>query len=126
MTSFLRAVRGKVAPAHGLWSKWQARWSKAGRGMRYGGNRIAGWSVDYTDGRGFLPRRKRSQDMSDTGDIRNQSDSKSDATDHLPTPDEKLDKELDDSMDASDPPSSTHPDDHGEPAPSSGYKADEE
>ena len=42
------------------------------------------------------------------------------------TPEEKLDKDLDDSMDASDPPSTTHPDDHGEPAPSSGFKEDGE
>ncbi|MFZ2998270.1 hypothetical protein [Sphingobium sp.] len=55
-----------------------------------------------------------------------QDQADAEAQDKALTPDEKLDKELDDSMDASDPPSSTHPDDHGEPAPSSGFKEDAE
>lgn len=42
--------------------------------------------------------------------------------DHVRSEDEKLDERLEDSMDASDPPGATHPDDHGEPAPSSGFK----
>lgn len=46
----------------------------------------------------------------------------SDDQDHVCSDDEKLDESLEDSMDASDPPSPTHPDDHGEPAPSSGFK----
>lgn len=40
------------------------------------------------------------------------------------TEDEKLEKALEDSMDASDPPSQAHPDDKGDPAPSSGFKED--
>ena len=38
----------------------------------------------------------------------------------------QLDNGLDESMDASDPPSSTQPRDSGDPAPSSGYDADAE
>lgn len=45
----------------------------------------------------------------------------SDAQDHVRDAEEKLDEELEDSMDASDPPSSTHPSDKGEPVPSSGF-----
>ncbi|WP_242095274.1 MULTISPECIES: hypothetical protein [unclassified Sphingomonas] len=40
--------------------------------------------------------------------------------------DAKLDNGLDESMDASDPPSITQPSGSGEPAPSSGYDADAE
>jgi len=39
--------------------------------------------------------------------------------------DERLDDALEDSMDASDPPSSTQPGDNGDPAPSSGYKPED-
>lgn len=46
----------------------------------------------------------------------------SDDQDHVCSDEEKLDESLEDSMDASDPPSPTHPDDHGEPAPSSGFR----
>ena len=45
----------------------------------------------------------------------------SDAQDHVRDAEEKLDEELEDSMDASDPPSSTRPGDKGEPVPSSGF-----
>jgi len=45
----------------------------------------------------------------------------SDAQDHVRDAEEKLDEELEDSMDASDPPSSTRPGDKGDPVPSSGY-----
>jgi len=50
---------------------------------------------------------------------------KSDGQDRALTPEEKLDEGLKDSMDASDPPSSTRPDDHGEPVPSSSYQEEE-
>lgn len=46
----------------------------------------------------------------------------SDDQDHVCSDDEKLDESLEDSMDASDPPSLSHPDDKGNPAPSSGFK----
>lgn len=46
---------------------------------------------------------------------------KSDDQDRVLTPDEKLDEGIEDSMDASDPPSSTKPGDKGDPAPSSGF-----
>ena len=48
-------------------------------------------------------------------------DRESDAQDHVLGEEEKLDEGLKDSMDASDPPSTTRPGDHGEPAPSSGF-----
>jgi len=41
-------------------------------------------------------------------------------------PDAKLDRGLDESMDASDPPSAAHPGDSGEPMPSSGFDPDAE
>lgn len=44
--------------------------------------------------------------------------------DHPKTEDERLEKALEDSMDASDPPSQTRPGDKGKPAPSSGFKED--
>tara|TARA_R110000787_G_scaffold84386_5_gene180923 strand:- start:1588 stop:1812 length:225 start_codon:yes stop_codon:yes gene_type:complete len=44
-----------------------------------------------------------------------------DRQDHVLNADEKLDDELEDSMDASDPPSSTRPGDKGDPVPSSGF-----
>jgi hypothetical protein len=47
---------------------------------------------------------------------------RSDAQDRPLTHEEKLEEELEDSMDASDPPSSAHPDDHGDPVPSSGFQ----
>lgn len=40
--------------------------------------------------------------------------------------DAQLDRGLDESMDASDPPSAAHPGDSGEPMPSSGFDADAE
>jgi hypothetical protein len=49
-------------------------------------------------------------------------DRASDAQDHVLDHDEKRDESLKDSMDASDPPSTTKPGDHGDPVPSSGYK----
>lgn len=49
---------------------------------------------------------------------------KSDAQDRALTCDEKLEEGLEDSMDASDPPSSTRPNDKGDPVPSSGFKED--
>lgn len=49
----------------------------------------------------------------------------SDAQDHPLDCEEALDEGLKDSMDASDPPSSTRPDDKGEPVPSSGFPAGE-
>lgn len=45
----------------------------------------------------------------------------SDAQDHVLSREEKLEEELEDSMDASDPPSTTRSGDHGDPAPSSGF-----
>ena len=39
--------------------------------------------------------------------------------------DRALDKQLEDSMNASDPPSKTKPGDDGGPVPSSGYKGDD-
>lgn len=47
---------------------------------------------------------------------------KSDGQDRPLTCDEKLEEGLEDSMDASDPPSSTRPNDNGDPVPSSGFK----
>lgn len=47
---------------------------------------------------------------------------KSDAQDRPLTCDEKLEEGLEDSMDASDPPSSTRPNHKGDPVPSSGFK----
>ncbi len=44
--------------------------------------------------------------------------------DHPKTEEEKLEKALEDSMDASDPPSQTRPGNEGDPAPSSGFKED--
>lgn len=46
----------------------------------------------------------------------------SDRQDHPLTKEEKLEEGLEDSMDASDPPSSTRPGDHGDPVPSSGFQ----
>lgn len=40
------------------------------------------------------------------------------------TDEERLEKTLEDSMDASDPPSHTRPEDKGDPVPSSGFKED--
>ncbi len=51
---------------------------------------------------------------------------KTDAQDHAVTPEEKLEEGLRDSMDASDPPSTTMPGDHGDPVPSSGFKEEDE
>lgn len=50
---------------------------------------------------------------------------RSDDQDRVLTPDEKLDEGIEDSMDASDPPSSTKPGDKGDPAPSSGFPGDD-
>ncbi|NWK95205.1 hypothetical protein DM806_05905 [Sphingobium lactosutens] len=44
-----------------------------------------------------------------------------DRQDHAVSREEKLEEGLKDSMDASDPPSTTKPGDHGDPVPSSGY-----
>lgn len=48
-----------------------------------------------------------------------------DAQDHAVTREEKLDEGLLDSMDASDPPATTKPGDHGEPVASSDLPDDE-
>lgn len=48
-----------------------------------------------------------------------------DAQDHAVTREEKLEEGLKDSMDASDPPSTTAPGDHGDPVPSSGFKEED-
>lgn len=53
-------------------------------------------------------------------------DRQSDAQDHVLHPDEKRDESLKDSMDASDPPSTAKPGDHGDPVPSSGFPGHEE
>jgi hypothetical protein len=42
------------------------------------------------------------------------------------TDEEKLEAGLEDSMDASDPPSVTAPGDHGDPVPSSGFREEDE
>lgn len=49
-----------------------------------------------------------------------------DAQDHAVTREENLDEGLQDSMDASDPPSATKPGDHGDPVPSSGFRPEED
>jgi hypothetical protein len=53
-------------------------------------------------------------------------DRESDAQDHVLSEEEKLDEGLKDSMDASDPPSNSHPDDKGDPVPSSGFNPEED
>ena len=58
--------------------------------------------------------------MSD-GDEKPVKERESDAQDHVLSREDKLEEELEDSMDASDPPSTTRPGDHGGPAPSSGF-----
>ncbi|EQB30778.1 hypothetical protein [Sphingobium ummariense] len=69
--------------------------------------------------------------MTEKTDIRPHSreeagdDRPTDAQDHAVTREEKLDEGLKDSMDASDPPSTTCPGDHGDPVPSSGFTPDE-
>ena len=50
----------------------------------------------------------------------------SDDQDHALSTEEKLDEGIEDSMDASDPPSSTKPGSHGDPVPSSGFKEEED
>ncbi len=59
----------------------------------------------------------RPNSREEAGDAR-----ESDAQDHVLDKDEKLEEGLKDSMDASDPPSTTKPGDNGDPVPSSGYK----
>lgn len=49
----------------------------------------------------------------------------SDDQDHTLDRDEKLEEGLKDSMDASDPPSTTRPGDHGDPVPSSGFSGED-
>ncbi|MFB0872071.1 MULTISPECIES: hypothetical protein [unclassified Sphingobium] len=49
----------------------------------------------------------------------------SDEQDHTLDRDEKLEEGLKDSMDASDPPSTTRPGDHGDPVPSSGFSEED-
>jgi hypothetical protein len=49
----------------------------------------------------------------------------SDDQDHVLSREEKLDEGIEDSMDASDPPSQTKPGSHGEPVPSSGFKEED-
>lgn len=50
----------------------------------------------------------------------------SDAQDHALSDEESLEEGLMDSMDGSDPASSTQPSHHGEPVPSSGFHEEEE
>lgn len=50
----------------------------------------------------------------------------SDDQDHKLDRDEALEEGLKDSMDASDPPSTTRAGDHGDPVPSSGYREEDE
>ena len=72
-------------------------------------------------------RRKPPPVYSGTREERIMSDEKQDFGhdhDHPKTEEEKLEKALEDSMDASDPPSQTRPGDNGDPAPSSGFKED--
>jgi hypothetical protein len=67
--------------------------------------------------------------MSDRTDIRPHSREEAgdvratDRQDHEISREEKLEEGLKDSMDASDPPATTKPGDHGDPVPSSGYKS---
>ncbi|MBA4089418.1 MAG: hypothetical protein C0494_02325 [Sphingobium sp.] len=63
----------------------------------------------------------RPNSREEAGDAR-----ESDAQDHVLDHDEKRDESLKDSMDASDPPSTTKPGDKGDPVPSSGYKEGED
>lgn len=64
-------------------------------------------------------------DMSQAKDEDHQA-RESDNQDHVPSRDERLEEQLEDSMDASDPPSTTKPGDHGDPVPSSGYQPDDD
>lgn len=50
----------------------------------------------------------------------------SDAQDHVLHHDDKRDESLEDSMDASDPPSTAKPGDNGDPVPSSGFRQEED
>ncbi|MEC3911663.1 hypothetical protein U5A82_14655 [Sphingobium sp. CR2-8] len=61
----------------------------------------------------------RTHSREDAGDAR-----ESDTQDHVLHHDEKRDESLKDSMDASDPPSTSKPGDRGDPVPSSGFKED--
>jgi hypothetical protein len=70
--------------------------------------------------------------MNDRKDMRPNSreeagdDRPTDAQDHAVTREEKLDEGLKDSMDASDPPATTKPGDHGDPVASSGFDEKED
>lgn len=67
--------------------------------------------------------------MEDLGKIRPEEghgEKPSDDQDRALTPEEKLEESLVDSMDGSDACSVTHPGDHGEPVPSSGFVEDDE
>ncbi|MCI4589057.1 hypothetical protein MOK15_02905 [Sphingobium sp. BYY-5] len=59
----------------------------------------------------------RPHSREEAGDVR-----ETDRQDHALSREEKLEEGLRDSMDASDPPSTTKPGDHGDPVSSSGYK----
>ncbi|CCW19448.1 hypothetical protein EBBID32_38140 [Sphingobium indicum BiD32] len=59
----------------------------------------------------------RPSSREEAGDVR-----ESDAQDHVLSEEEKLDEGLKDSMDASDPPATSKPGDHGDPVPSSGFE----
>lgn len=59
----------------------------------------------------------RPSSREEAGDAR-----ESDAQDHVLSEEEKLDEGLKDSMDASDPPATSKPGDHGDPVPSSGFE----
>lgn len=69
--------------------------------------------------------------MTDKTDIKHNSreeagdERPTDAQDHAVSDEEKLEEGLKDSMDASDPPAVTHPGDHGDPVPSSGFKEED-
>lgn len=68
-----------------------------------------------TDRAGNMPP-SQGHSREDAGDKR-----PTDAQDHEIDREEKLDEGLKDSMDASDPPATTQPGDHGDPVPSSGF-----
>lgn len=61
-------------------------------------------------------------DLSETERDEAKAKRPSDDQDHPCSTEETLDESLEDSMDASDPPSITQPGDHGDPVPSSGFK----
>ena len=63
--------------------------------------------------------------MTENIDLKKDHEKPSDDQDRALTVEEKLEEGLEDSMDASDPPSVTQPGDNGDPVPSTGFKPDE-